>query len=61
MEIIGEDEEEVRLRVAAGEDWDGLVEYCVGDKAGVGWKTSPGYRDVSGSSPIQNIGAYGPS
>jgi UDP-N-acetylmuramate dehydrogenase len=57
-EIIKEDEEEVRLRVAAGEDWDSLVEYCV-DKGWGGLENLSGIPGQVGSSPIQNIGAYG--
>ncbi len=58
MEIIAEDEEEVRLRVAAGEDWDGLVQYCVEQGWG-GLENLSGIPGYAGSSPIQNIGAYG--
>jgi UDP-N-acetylmuramate dehydrogenase len=57
-EIIYEDEKEARIRVAAGEDWDGLVEYCVGRGWG-GLENLSGIPGQVGSSPIQNIGAYG--
>lgn len=58
IEILKEDEAEVHLRVAAGEDWDGLVEFCV-DKGWGGLENLSGIPGQVGSSPIQNIGAYG--
>ncbi len=58
MEVLKEDEAQVHLRVAAGEDWDGLVEYCV-DKGWGGLENLSGIPGQVGSSPIQNIGAYG--
>lgn len=48
----------VRLRVQAGESWDGLVEYAVAN----GWAGLEGLSGIPGSvgaAPIQNIGAYG--
>jgi UDP-N-acetylmuramate dehydrogenase len=57
-EIIKEDEEFVLLKVAAGEDWDDLVEYCVNRGWG-GLENLSGIPGQVGSSPIQNIGAYG--
>lgn len=56
--IIREDEYMVVLKVAAGEDWDQLVEYCVGRGWG-GLENLSGIPGQVGSSPIQNIGAYG--
>jgi len=58
LEVLKEDDEEVHLRVAAGEDWDGLVEFCVGKGWG-GLENLSGIPGQVGSSPIQNIGAYG--
>ncbi len=58
IHIVEEDEEYVYLKAMAGEEWDSFVEYCV--KKGWG-----GLENLSmipgqvGSSPIQNIGAYG--
>ena len=57
-EVLKENEEEVYLRVAAGEDWDGLVEFCVNSGWG-GLENLSGIPGQVGSSPIQNIGAYG--
>ena len=58
MEVVWEDDDELHLRVAAGEDWDGLVEYCIGRGWG-GLENLSGIPGQVGSSPIQNIGAYG--
>ncbi len=57
-EVIDRNEGHVFLQVQAGEHWDNLVAYCVSK----GWG---GLENLSlipgqvGSSPIQNIGAYG--
>ena len=57
-EIISENRESVQVQVGAGENWDGFVE----------WATNWGFGGIEnlslipgsvGSSPIQNIGAYG--
>jgi UDP-N-acetylmuramate dehydrogenase len=57
-EILREDRDHVWIRVGAGENWDEFV----------GWSTAWGYGGIEnlslipgsvGSSPIQNIGAYG--
>jgi len=58
IEILKEDKNEVHLRVAAGEDWDGLVEFCANNGWG-GLENLSGIPGQVGSSPIQNIGAYG--
>lgn len=57
-EVLRETTTHLWLKVQAGEPWDDLVGYCVAN----GWgglenlSLIPGY---AGSSPIQNIGAYG--
>ena len=58
MEIIGEDKQNIHLKVAAGEDWDELVSFCVANGWG-GLENLSGIPGQVGSSPIQNIGAYG--
>jgi len=48
----------VRLTVAAGEDWDGVVAWCVA--AGLaGLECLSGIPGLTGATPIQNVGAYG--
>ena len=48
----------VMLTVAAGEDWDGFVAYCVEhDLAGV--ECLSGIPGFVGGTPVQNVGAYG--
>jgi UDP-N-acetylmuramate dehydrogenase len=46
------------VRVAAGESWDGLVERAVGE----GWagiEALSGIPGLTGTTPVQNVGAYG--
>lgn len=58
IEVISENNEHVVVRVGAGQDWDGFVEYCVKQN----WS---GIENLSlvpgtvGACPVQNIGAYG--
>ena len=58
IEIVDQDEEYVYIRGMAGECWDDFVQFCVALSYG-------GLENLSlipgnvGSSPIQNIGAYG--
>lgn len=58
VQVTSENQEEVVVKAAAGEDWDRFVAYCTAN----GWG---GLENLSlipgqvGSSPIQNIGAYG--
>lgn len=57
-ELAGEDAEHYLLRVAGGENWHELVQYCVAhDYYGLeNLSLIPG---TAGAAPIQNIGAYG--
>lgn len=58
IEVVEEDDDYVYVRGMAGENWDDFVQFCVGRNLG-------GLENLSlipgnvGSSPIQNIGAYG--
>jgi UDP-N-acetylmuramate dehydrogenase len=48
----------VVMVVAAGEDWDTLVELCVGEGLS-GLECLSGIPGLAGATPIQNVGAYG--
>jgi UDP-N-acetylmuramate dehydrogenase len=48
----------VLLAVEAGEDWDPLVEWCVGEGLS-GVECLSGIPGLAGATPIQNVGAYG--
>jgi UDP-N-acetylmuramate dehydrogenase len=58
IDIISEDKEIVLIKAFAGENWDSFVNFCVE-------KNLSGIENLSlipgsvGSSPVQNIGAYG--
>lgn len=48
----------VRVAAAAGEDWDAVVDACVGrDLAGM--ECLSGIPGFVGGTPVQNVGAYG--
>src|SRR6266700_3399533 len=50
--------ERVLLTVAAGENWDRLVEWSVAEKL-AGLECLAGIPGLAGATPIQNVGAYG--
>ncbi len=56
--ITGETAEHVYLQAGAGENWDGLVKYCVENDWG-GLENLSLIPGSVGASPVQNIGAYG--
>lgn len=58
IQVLSEDQNQALLRVAAGEEWGDLVEYCVSRKL-YGLENLIGIPGLVGSAPVQNIGAYG--
>ncbi|MBB4737670.1 UDP-N-acetylmuramate dehydrogenase [Actinoplanes octamycinicus] len=58
VEVVSEGAGEVLVRVASGEPWDEFVGYAVSN----GWsgvECLSGIPGAAGSTPIQNVGAYG--
>lgn len=58
IELLDEDNDFVYVRAHAGEIWDDLVNYCIQRGYG-GLENLSLIPGTVGSSPIQNIGAYG--
>lgn len=57
-EVLSDSAGVVRLRVQAGEPWDGLVAHAVA-QGWAGIEALSGIPGSCGAGPIQNIGAYG--
>lgn len=57
-DVLAEDNHSATLRIAAGENWDKVVDWAVGKKlTGIEYMSLiPG---TAGAAPVQNIGAYG--
>jgi UDP-N-acetylmuramate dehydrogenase len=51
-------EEDNRLQVASGVDWDSVVAACV-DRGLSGVECLSGIPGLAGGTPVQNVGAYG--
>ena len=58
IEVLEENEEQIVVKVASGEDFDSFVEYCV-KKRFNGLENLSGIPGSIGGSVVQNIGAYG--
>ena len=58
IDLIGEDDESVVITIQAGETWDDVVKYCV-DQGWGGLENLSLIPGNTGTSPVQNIGAYG--
>lgn len=58
IEMKENTDEHVLLRVAAGEPWDNLIQYCIKHQY-YGIENLTAIPGLVGSAPVQNIGAYG--
>lgn len=58
IRIVQEDETHVTIEAGSGEDWHGLVMYCVDHDFG-GLENLSLIPGTTGAAPMQNIGAYG--
>jgi len=58
IEILEESQNETVIKVAAGEEWETLQQYCL-ERQLYGLENLIGIPGNVGSAPVQNIGAYG--
>lgn len=58
IRIVKEDEEAIWVQANAGENWDDFVKFCV-DHGWGGIENLSAIPGNAGTSPVQNIGAYG--
>ena len=58
IEVMENSERHQLIRVAAGEEWDNVIDYCVRHNL-YGLENLVGIPGRAGSAPVQNIGAYG--
>lgn len=58
IDIVQEDDSQITLCIASGEEWHSLVMYCVNNNWG-GIENLALIPGTVGAAPMQNIGAYG--
>ncbi len=58
IEMLKETNDEIFIKVQAGENWDHFVQYCVENNWG-GLENMSMIPGCVGASPVQNVGAYG--
>ncbi len=58
IKMVSETDDECLVEAAAGEGWDDLIQFCIQHNL-YGLENLSGIPGTVGSSPIQNIGAYG--
>ncbi len=58
ISVVFENENVVQVKVMAGENWHGFVQYCIQNNYG-GVENMSLIPGNTGTAPIQNIGAYG--
>jgi UDP-N-acetylmuramate dehydrogenase len=58
IKLIKEDDKTAYVKASAGEIWDDFVKFCV-DRGWGGLENLSGIPGTAGTSPVQNIGAYG--
>jgi len=56
--VTSPDGDSVVISVAAGEDWDAVVDWCIGSGLS-GLECLSGIPGLAGATPIQNVSAYG--
>ena len=58
IDVMERTDDAVVLRVAAGEPWENLIQYCIKREL-FGIENLTAIPGLVGSAPVQNIGAYG--
>lgn len=58
FEVLDDEKNHTTLRIGAGENWDRVVERCVGMGLS-GIEAMSAIPGTAGATPVQNVGAYG--